>query len=96
MSCFFFLECPPFTPPKFKRDRPCDPEVGPWPMATKELGDADGNDYAIALRMLGAPAGVEHIYRFSASPGRTVEMCLGRIGGGWFYWVRARVIPTNH
>eukprot|EP00434_Breviolum_minutum_P008423 symbB.v1.2.007435.t1/scaffold454.1/size202171/9 len=39
-----------------------------------ELGDADGNDYAIALRMLGAPAGVEHIYRFSASPGKTVEM----------------------
>eukprot|EP00435_Cladocopium_sp_Y103_P021793 s2_g5.t1 len=39
-----------------------------------ELGDADDKDYAISLRMLGAPAGVEHIYRFSASSGKMVEM----------------------
>eukprot|EP00438_Fugacium_kawagutii_P004017 Skav222477 [mRNA] locus=scaffold242:192000:195604:+ [translate_table: standard] len=43
-----------------------------------ELGDADGKEYAIALRMLGAPAGVEHVYRFTASAGETVEMCLGK------------------
>lgn len=39
-----------------------------------ELGDADNKDYAISLRMLGAPAGLEHIYRFSASSGKTLEM----------------------
>ena len=39
-----------------------------------ELGEADGQDYAVALRMLGAPAGLEHMYQFKAEPGSTVEM----------------------
>eukprot|EP00913_Durusdinium_trenchii_P018616 g17494.t1 len=34
-----------------------------------DIHHGDGEEYAIALRMLGAPAGVEHVYRFQARPG---------------------------
>ncbi|CAK9109624.1 unnamed protein product [Durusdinium trenchii] len=39
-----------------------------------DIHHGDGEEYAIALRMLGAPAGVEHVYRFQARPGSRVEM----------------------
>lgn len=38
------------------------------------LEEADGKEYAVALRMLGAPAGVEHVFRFKAEGKSRVEM----------------------